>query len=39
MASLPIADNILTGLAFTALLTADTFPCPCTTEPWEKIYP
>jgi hypothetical protein len=33
MASLPIADNILTGLAFTAL------PCPCTTELWEKIYP
>jgi hypothetical protein len=37
MASLPIADNILTCLAYiTAPLTANTFPC--TTQLGEELY-
>ena len=36
-ASLPITNKILTGLAYTALLIANTFPC--TTELWEKLDP
>jgi hypothetical protein len=36
-ARLPITDQTLTVLAFTALLAADTFPC--TTELWEEFDP
>ncbi len=36
-ACLPVTNQTLTGLASTALLAADTFPC--TTELWEELDP
>jgi hypothetical protein len=36
-ACLPVTNQILTVLASTTLLVANTFPC--TTEPWEELDP